>query len=69
MIVCLMLAQPFERDTEPFYGKIPLPFPNSSHLLEPSNLMANVKMPIEGYIIALTRPLRYSILSFNNLVS
>ena len=27
-----------------FYSEIPLPFPNSSYLLEPSNPMANVEM-------------------------
>ena len=27
-----------------FYSKIPLPFPNSSYLLEPSNPMANAEM-------------------------
>ena len=28
----------------PFYSEIPLPFPNSSYLLEPSNPMANAEM-------------------------
>ena len=27
-----------------FYSEIPLPFPNSSYLLEPSNPMANAEM-------------------------
>ena len=29
---------------ETFYSEIPLPFPNSSYLLEPSNPMANAEM-------------------------
>ena len=30
--------------SEQFYSEIPLPFPNSSYLLEPSNPMGNAEM-------------------------
>ena len=43
-----------------FYSEIPLPFPNSSYLLEPSNPMANAEMRFQGYITTLTRSLGYS---------
>ena len=57
----------FPENTKLFYSEIPLPYPNSSYLLEPSNPMANTEMRIEGYITTLTRPLGYSSLSSHQI--